>query len=102
MAVISSSTSPLPGAVTHPSPSVGGDGRGRVGMGGGKGGRSCRTRRRTILKPQYLYVHNVIEWYRNVIQRMHAYQWQQHGRRLGRVDRTGSLYLDVQMAGWTV
>ena len=38
MAVISSSTSPLPGAVTHPSPSVGGDGRGRVGMGGGKGG----------------------------------------------------------------
>ena len=41
------------------------------------GRRSCRTRRRTVLKPQYFYMHNIIEWYRNVIQRMHAYQWQQ-------------------------
>ena len=41
------------------------------------GRRSCRTRRRTVLKPQYFYMHNIFEWYRNVIQRMHAYQWQQ-------------------------
>ena len=24
-----------------------------------------------------VYMQNVIEWYRNVIQRMHAYHWQQ-------------------------
>ena len=39
-------------------------------------------------------MHDVIEWYRNVIQHMHAYQWQQHGHGLGQVDRTVGLYLD--------
>ena len=42
-----------------------------------RGGRSCKTRGKTIMKPQYSYVQDVIEWYRNVIQRMHAYHWQQ-------------------------
>ena len=36
-----------------------------------------------MLKPQYLYIHR---WYRDVIQRIHAYRWQQQGRE-GREDR---------------
>ena len=50
---------------------------GRAGTGywklGGRG--SWKTRRRTVLKPEYLYMQNVIKWYRNAIQCMHAYQW---------------------------
>ena len=50
---------------------------GRAGTGywklGGRG--SWKTRRRTVLKPEYLYMQNVIKWYRNAIQCMHACQW---------------------------
>ena len=60
---------PLP-ALLPPSPIVGGWRE----RGGREGERSCRTRRKTILKPEYLYIQNVIEWDRNVTQRMHAYQ----------------------------
>ena len=41
---------------------------------GSGGGRSCRARRRTVLKPEYLYMQNVIKWYRKAIQCMHAYR----------------------------
>ena len=52
-----------------------------------------------MLRPQTLYMQNVIEWYRNAIQRMHAYQWpQQHGRG-GRVDRVE--WRVEQCTGWT-
>ena len=27
------------------------------------------------MKPEYLYMQNAIEWYRNAIQCMHAYRW---------------------------
>ena len=27
------------------------------------------------MKPEYLYMQNVIKWYRNAIQCMHAYRW---------------------------
>ena len=43
-----------------------------------------------MLKPQNLYMHNVIEWYRNAIQRMDAYQCpQQHVRMDRGVERRG-------------
>ena len=43
-----------------------------------------------MLKPQNLYMHNVIEWYRNAIQRMDAYQCPQQHVRVDRgVERRG-------------
>ena len=43
-----------------------------------------------MLKPQNLYMHNVIEWYRNAIQRMDAYLCPQQHVRVDRgVERRG-------------
>ena len=55
-----------------------------------------------MLKPQNLYMHNVIEWYRNAIQRMDAYQCpQQHVQGVERrgVERWGVERRGVERRG---
>ena len=53
-----------------------------------------------MLKPQNLYMHNVIEWYRNAIQRMDAYRCPQQHVRVDRgVERRGVERRGVERRG---